>query len=144
MKIITAQQTRKICLTGATVAYAPSPAETASYVRMIAALAGALGGKAVAQAEAESYALLVGATEKTNALLAGKQNAFAICAEADGVTLCGTDALSTLMAVQYFKENLVGEEIPLTIVAEDIATLIYISPPKPLASRRSGALTEFI
>ena len=139
MKIITAQQTRKICLTGATVAYAPSPAETVGYVRMIAALAGALGGKAVAQAEAESYALLVGATEKTNALLAGKQNAFAICAEADGVTLCGTDALSTLMAVQYFKENLVGKEIPLTVVAEDIATLTLADASKSYATFVYGA-----
>ena len=139
MKIITAQQTRKICLTGATVAYAPSPAETVGYVRMIAALAGTLGGKAVAQAEAESYALLVGATEKTNALLAGKQNAFAICAEADGVTLCGTDALSTLMAVQYFKENLVGKEIPLTVVAEDIATLTLADASRSYATFVYGA-----
>jgi len=48
MKIIESQELISCTLKGCHVAYAPSPAGTAGYVRVIASLAKALGGNAVA------------------------------------------------------------------------------------------------
>lgn len=125
MKITESQELISCTLKGSHVAYAPSPAGTAGYVRVIASLAKALGGTAVALSEATEYGILVGPTKKTDALLADKKNAFAIAVGEDGVTLCGTDALSTLMAVQYFRKNCVEKSIlPVTTVVElDTVTL---------------------
>ncbi len=139
MKTKTSQETCTLALNGATVAYAPSAAETAGYVRVIEALAKALGGNAVPMAQADGYKVLVGATEKTGKLLADKHSAFAICADTKTVTLCGTNALTTLMAVQYFKKNLIGKELPATTVVEDISTLTLADAQKCYATFVYGA-----
>ncbi len=142
MKITESQEMQALSLSGANVAYAPSAAETAGFVRVVEALAKALGGSAVAltEAEAGAYKLLVGHTAKADAALAGKKDAFVICVDADQVVLCGTDALTTLMAVQYFKENYIGKDsLPETTVAEDIATVTLADAKKCYATFVYGA-----
>ena len=140
MKITASQETCTLSLKGATVAYASSPAETAGYVRVIASLAGMLSGKAVPLAEAEGYQVLVGATAQTEQLLAGKQNAFAVCANAEKTALCGTDALTTLMAVQYFKKNCAEKtELPVTTVVEEISTVALADATQSYATFVYGA-----
>ena len=142
MKITESQDKLALSLKGTDVAYAPCAAGTKGYVRVIEALAKTLGGHVVAAEEdaAQSCTLWVGRTAQTEALLAGKKDAFAICVCKDKIALCGTDTLTTLLAVQYFKNNLTGKkEIPVTTVAEDIDMLTLADTEKCYASFVYGA-----
>ncbi len=142
MKITETRELQALSLKNASVAYEPSPAGTAGYVRVVEALAKALGGSAVALADAEvgSYKLLVGHTPEADAALDGKKDAFAICVNADQIVLCGTDALTTLMAVQYFKKNCLEKvQLPATTVVEDLATLTLADSEKSYATFVYGA-----
>ena len=142
MKIIESHEKRVLSFANASVAYAPSAAGTAGYVRVITSLAAALGGNAVPAEEdaAQGCAVWVGPTAQTDALLAGKKNAFAICVCEDKIALCGTDALTTLLAVQHFKSNFAKKsEIPVTTVAEDIAMLTVADASKCYATFVYGA-----
>lgn len=140
MKMTESQKLRPLSLKDAAVAYAPSAAGTKGYVRVIESLAAALGGKAVPLADTTEYTVLVGPTAQTDALLADKTDAFAICVGENGVTLCGTDALTTLMAVQYCKKNFINKAtLPATTVVEDIATLTLADASKCYATFVYGA-----
>lgn len=142
MKITESREMCPLSLKGVDIAYAPSLAGTAGYVRVIESLAKALGVSAVALTEQTrgSYQLLVGHTAKADAALAGKKDAFAICVCEDGIALCGTDALTTLMAVQYFKKNCIGKaELPATTVVEEIAMLTLADAGKSYATFVYGA-----
>ena len=128
-----------LSLKGATVAYAPSAAGTKGYVRVIESLAAALGGKAVPLAEAAEYAVLVGPTEQTDALLAGKENAYVVCYDEKRATLWGTDALTTLMAVESMRSTLENDTHPAHILAEDIPTVTLADSEKCYTSFVYGA-----
>ena len=142
MKITESQEKRALSLTGADVAYAPSAAGTRGYVRVIESLAKALGGNAVPAEEdaAQGCTVWVGGTAQTDALLAGKRDAFAICVCEDKIALCGTDTLATLLAVQYFKSNFAKKsELPVTVVAEDVAMLTVADSKRCYATFVYGA-----
>ena len=140
MKITESKELCALSLKGADVAYAPSPAETAGYVRVIASLAKALDGNTVALSDAQDYKILVGHTAEAEAALAGKKDAFAILASEDGIVLCGTDALTTLMAVQYFKKNFAEKALlPAATVVEEIAMLTLADASKSYATFVYGA-----
>ena len=140
MKITESQELCPLSLKGAAIAYAPSAAGTQGYVRVIESLATALGGKATPLTDAQEHQILIGSSEKTDALLADKKNAFAICVEAGKAVLAGTDALATLMAVQYFKKNFASKELlPATTVVEDFATVTLADAKKCYATFVYGA-----
>lgn len=140
MKITASQKARILSLQGANVAYVPSAAKTAGYACVIGTLAKALNGNVIPLAQGSDYTVLVGATKQTDALLAGKKNAFAICADADKVAIHGTDALTTLMAVQYFKDHYVGANpLPATTVAENIAVVTLADAKGSYATYVYGA-----
>ena len=130
---------RTLSLTGATVAYAPSAAGTKSYVRVIESVAAALGGKAVPLTEATEYTVLIAPTEQTDALLEGKENAYAVCCGEDRVTLWGTDALTTLMAVKDLRSAAEHDTHPAHILAEGFPTVTLADREKCYATFVYGA-----
>ena len=142
MKIFEDKELRPFAAQNGDLAYVPSAAGTEGYLRVIRALAKALGGVAMTAEEdaADSCTVWVGRTDQTKALLTGKKNAFAICVENGRVAICGTDALMTMMAVQYFKENCVGKAmLPATVVVEDVAMLTLADSTESYATFVYGA-----
>ena len=147
MKITIGKQSVALLQREGCLRYAGSSANTEGYGRVMLDLAQALGRKAVCTGEeaSQAAALLVGETDAPESaaamqLLAGKKNAFAIVATASCVALVGSDALMTLMAVQYFKENyLTAEELPTTTLVEDVETLLLADPEGSYATYVYGA-----